>query len=90
MSLDIKVTFIIGEINEEEVQSLNNGYFIISKMILTPDDYKLFRYKEGESIEVETAQGYRLWCTINHMEILQDEERVIIIFTLVKATEANS
>lgn len=89
VGLDVKVNFVIGEINDDEVHSLNHGYFIISKMILTPDDYKLFRYQEGGTIQVETDHGYRLWCTINHMEVIKDDERVIIIFTLVKAEHTN-
>lgn len=83
--MSIKVNFIIGQLSNEELESLKNGHSIISKMIITPDDFHLFHYKEMELIQVETGDGNRLWCKINHMEILKDKERVIIIFTLAKA-----
>jgi hypothetical protein len=87
--MDVKVKFVLGAINEEEVQSLEEGYAIISKMILMQDDYNIFHYKLGDSIQVETDHGYRLWCSITQLEVIQDKERVIIIFTLIKAPEKN-
>jgi hypothetical protein len=84
----IKVTFIIGQLSNEEMDLLNEGLPLISKMILPQEDYQLFRYKEGDSIQVETDYGNRLWCTITHMEILEKENDVILIFTLLKTAEA--
>ncbi len=84
-SMGLKVSFIIGQLGNDEMESLKNGYSVISKMILAPDDYSLFHYKEGEKIQVETNDGNRLWCIIDHLEILKNEESVILIFTLSKA-----
>ena len=83
--MGIKVSFIIGEISADEFEQLKSGYAIVSKMILPPDDFKLFHYKEGELIQVETDHGNRLWCTIDHLEIIESEERVILIFTIGQA-----
>jgi hypothetical protein len=80
--MSIKITFIIGQLSIDEFEQLKNGYSIISKMILAPDDFKLFHYNERDRIQVETKDGLRLWCDINHLEILKSEERVILIFTL--------
>ena len=80
----VKVRFVISQLCEEEVTALKEGHQIIAKMILTPDDYILFHYKKDELIEVETDHGNRLWCTINQMEIVKAEDKVIIIFTLIK------
>jgi hypothetical protein len=80
--MSIKITFIIGQLSLEEFEQLKNGYSILSKMILPPDDFNLFRYKEGDKIEVETKDGLRQWCTIEHLEILKKEEPFILIFTL--------
>ena len=81
----IKVTFVIGQIPEEDVDALKDDKRIISKMLLTPDDYKLFRYKEADQIQVESQNGNRLWCQIVHLEIVEKDERVILIFTLERA-----
>jgi hypothetical protein len=78
----VHVRFIIGQINEADVVALKEGHTIVSKMILPVEDFSLFRYHEGDAIEAETHQGNRVWCTINHMEILKSEDGVIIIFTL--------
>jgi hypothetical protein len=78
----IHVRFIINELSEDEVDELKNEHAIITKMILTPDDYKLFHYRQGDTIEVQTDQGYRMWCTIKHLEVVANDERVILIFTL--------
>lgn len=84
-SMGVKVSFVIGQISHHEMESLKNGYAIISKMILTADDYKLFNYEAGQKIQVETNDGNRLWCMIEHLETVQNEETTILIFTLVKA-----
>lgn len=84
--MGIKISFIIGQLSDQEFEQLKEGYSIVSKMILPPDDYKLFHYKESQLIQVETNHGDRLWCTIQHLEILETEERVILIFTLTGAS----
>ena len=80
--MSIKISFIIGQLPDEDFELLKRGYSIVSKMILPPDDFKLFHYKESDKIQVETTHGARLWCTIDHLEIVKDEERVILIFNL--------
>jgi hypothetical protein len=87
---NIHVRFIINELSEEEVEDLKNDHVIISKLILSPDDYKLFQYREGDSIEVQTDQGYRLWCKIKNLECVADTERVLLIFTLLKDKDRNN
>lgn len=77
-----RMRFIIGKITEEEFRALKEGETIISKMLLTPDDYRIFHYKEGNEIEAETEDGNRIWTTIRNIEIVENPERVIIIFTL--------
>ena len=84
-SMDLNVTFVISKLTEEEATSLNEDHTIITKMLLSPDDYKLFRYKEGELIQVQTQNGNRIWCEILKLEIVEHPERVILIFTLEKA-----
>jgi hypothetical protein len=79
----IHVRFIINALTEQEVESLKRDEIIITKMILTPDDYKLFHYRTGDAIEVQTEHGNRLWCKIEHLEIVSDDFRVILIFTLM-------
>ena len=81
----IKVHFVISQLSEGEVEALKDSRSIITKMILFPDDYKLFNYKKGDAIEVETQIGNRLWCTIQDIEVVENEERIILIFTLMKA-----
>ena len=78
----IKMRFIVGKLTDEEWQTLNRGELIISKMLLTPDDYEVFHYKEGDEIEAETQDGNRIWTIIRNIEIVEDEQRVIIILTL--------
>jgi hypothetical protein len=80
----IHVRFIINELSEDEVVALENDQVIISKLILSHEDYKLFHYREGDAIEVQTDHGYRLWCKIKHLEIVSDDERIILIFTLLR------
>jgi hypothetical protein len=80
----IHVRFIINELTEEEIAALKDDHTIVSKMILLPDDYKLFHYREGDTIEVQTDHGNRLWCRITNLEVVSAEDRVVLIFTLVK------
>jgi hypothetical protein len=80
--MEYKVSFIIGDLAEEEIEALKEGHTIISKMILTPDDFKIFHYKKGAQIQIETGHGNRLWCTIDELEILESDDKVILIFTL--------
>ena len=81
----VKISFVISDLNEEDVRLLRDNYSIVSKMILTPDDYNLFRYKQGDLIQVETDHGNRLWCRIEELEKVEDHERVILILTLTQA-----
>lgn len=80
-----RMRFIVGKLSDEELLALRSGEPITSKMLLVPEDYRLFHYREGDNIEVETPTGNRLWTTIRNIEVLQDEERVIVILTLVPA-----
>jgi hypothetical protein len=82
----IKVNFI-GQVNEEEVELLKNGYAIITKLIVSKEDFTIFHYNAGDPIQVETAQGNRLWCTIITVDPVENEENVIIILKLVQLTE---
>ncbi len=77
-----RMRFVIGKLTDEELHSLKDGRPIISKMLLVPDDYKLFRYRDGDEIEAETEDGNRIWTTIKDIEVLKDTERVIVILTL--------
>ncbi len=78
----IPVTFIIPGLSEGEIDLLNDGYEVISKMILSPDDDRLFRYGAGDRIQVETQNGNRLWCRIRQIERVEADEQVVLIFTL--------
>ena len=78
-----RMRFIVGRLTDEELEGLRNGQVVISKMLLIPEDYKLFHYAEGDDIEAETQDGNRIWTTIRHMEIIEDEHRVIFILTLI-------
>jgi hypothetical protein len=78
----VPVRFVIGELSEDDVAALAKDQTIISKMILTIDDFAIFHYKEGDSIQVETETGYRHWCEIVNLETISDETCVVIIFTL--------
>lgn len=80
--MDIKISFVIGQISEGDFDSLTAGHKVTSKMILYKEDFELFRYGEGDQIQVETDHGNRLWCTILHMETLAENEKVLLIFTL--------
>jgi hypothetical protein len=78
----IHVRFVISELSEDDIQALRNADVIISKMILTPDDFRLFHYRTGDTIEVENQDGNRLWCRIQELEVVDSNEQVILIFTL--------
>jgi hypothetical protein len=80
----VKVTFVIG-LREDEVEALRNDEIVVSKMILIPDDYELFRYREGDLIEAESQNGNREWCRIYQLEKVQQDDNIILIFTLEKA-----
>lgn len=80
--MDIKINFIIGQISEGDFESLEAGDKVTSKMILMDEDYALFRYQEGDEIQVETDDGNRQWCTILHLETLRENDKVLLIFTL--------
>jgi hypothetical protein len=74
--------FVIGKLSDEEFQAMEDGHPIITKMLLSHEDFEVFHYTEGDEIEAESQQGNRLWTTITNMEIVKDEMQVIIIFTL--------
>jgi hypothetical protein len=80
--VNIKIIFIIGQVSEGDFESLAEGEKVTSKMILTEDDFALFHYKESDEIQVETDHGNRQWCTILHLEVLRENEKVLLIFTL--------
>lgn len=79
-----RLRFIVGKLSDEELQTLKQGEAVISKMLLIPEDYSLFHYKEGDDIEAETQDGNRLLTTIRSMEIIEDDARVIVILTLIQ------
>lgn len=85
--MSIDVNFIVGQLSEQELQSLKEGFEIVSKMFLLPDDFQLFRYRAGDRIQAESIHGNRLWCTIHDLEILHGHDRVIVIFNLLLAPE---
>lgn len=80
--------FIVGGLSPEELHFLNQGEPVISKLLLIPEDFKLFRHKEGDEIQVETPEGNRIWTTIRNIEIVEDDYRVIVILTLVIKVKA--
>jgi len=75
--------FIVGTLTDDELQALRQGHAVISKILMIPEDYKVFHYREGDDIEAETQKGNRVWATIKNMEVVQDRERVIVILTLI-------
>lgn len=77
-----RMRFVLGKITDEELRSLRKGETIISKMLLLPDDFKVFHYKTGDKIEAETQDGNRIWTTIQHVEVVNDQARIIVILTL--------
>lgn len=82
--------FIVGKLSNEELDLLSRGHPVISKLLLIPDDYRLFHYKDGDEIEAETQDGNRIWTTIRNMEIVQDDTSIVVILTLVKSEQASS
>lgn len=80
--MSIKISFIISEIPEDDLQGLRDGYTVIAKMILVPEDEKLFQYQKGDDIQVETENGNRLWCKILDLELMKNEDHILVIFTL--------
>lgn len=74
--------FVVSNLSPEELLALKNGEAIVSKLLLVPDDYRVFHYKEGDEIEVETQEGDRLRTTIQHLEVVEEGESVIVILTL--------
>jgi hypothetical protein len=83
--VDIKINFVIGQISEGDFDTLASGEKVISKMILVNEDFALFRYKEGDEIQVETDNGNRQWCVILHLEMIEEPDKVLLIFTLKKS-----
>ena len=77
-----RMRFVVG-ISEPDLLTLKNGEQVVSKMLLTPDDFQVFHYSEGDEIEAETPDGNRIWTRIRFMEIIEDDHRTIIILTLV-------
>ena len=80
-----RMRFIVS-ITDAELLALTNGELIISKMLLIPDDYKVFHYAQGDHIEAETPEGNRIWTVIRDLEIIEDDLRPIVILTLDKQT----
>lgn len=87
--MTVSVSFI-AHVSEQEFGQLNEGYEIISKMILIPDDEQLFRYQRGDHIQVETRHGNRLWCRIEQLEKVVGDEQVLLILTLAARREQRS
>jgi hypothetical protein len=85
--MSIKVSFVIGGIAEEDFQSLKEGYSIVTKLILTPQDHELFHYNKGNSIQAESSRGDRIWCRITDLEIIINQDNAIVIFTLLKESD---
>lgn len=79
-----KMHFIVALTNEE-LDVLKRGDQVISKLLLVPDDYRVFRYKEGDAIQAETYEGNRITTRIRNIEIVEDTDRVIVILTLTKS-----
>jgi hypothetical protein len=78
--------FIVGKLTEEELKVLRRGESIISKLLLIPQDFPVFHYQEGDLIEAETQDGNRIWTKISSMEVVENQESVIIILSLVHET----
>jgi hypothetical protein len=78
-----KMHFIV-ELSKEELDILKGGGQVISKLLLIPDDYRLFHYSEGDTIHAETNEGNRISARIANLEIVEDTDRVIVILTLTR------
>lgn len=85
--MGIKVSFIIGGITEYDFQALKEGYSINTKLILTPQDHELFHYNKGNSIQVESSRGDRLWCMIKDLEMITNNDNAIVMFNLIRETD---
>lgn len=85
--MTVRINFVIGQISDGDFEMLESGYNVISKMILTRDDFDLFHYSEGDRIQVETENGNRLWCRILNLETIGEEDRILLIFTLQNIPE---
>ena len=83
----IKMRFVVGKLSSDELEVLKRGEAVISKLLLVPDDYKIFHYKVGDAIEAETYEGNRIWTIIRSMEVIEGEMQVIVILTLVNRSE---
>lgn len=81
----IPIRFVITQLSEEEIEGLKSNYKIVSKMILSSSDFELFRYHAGDRIEVESPDGYRIWCSIDDLDVLHHGDHIIIIFVLKQA-----
>lgn len=79
-----RMRFIVGKLTEDELMTLKRGEPVISKLLLIPDDYRVFHYHEGDEIEAETHEGNRIWTTIRNIEVVGDDNSVIVILTLVR------
>lgn len=79
----IRMRFIVGKLSEEEMAVLKNGDPLLTKMLLTPDDFLVFHYVPGQPIEAESADGDRIWTVIRHLETLEHDSHVILMFTLI-------
>jgi hypothetical protein len=77
----IPINFVVG-VNEGDFELLESGYNVVSKMILSKDDFDLFHYRESDKIQVEREDGNRLWCKILHVETIGEADGVLLIFTL--------
>lgn len=84
LNMSIKISFIISEIPEDDLQGLREGYTIVAKMILTSEDELLFQSKKGDAIQVETENGNRLWCEIADLELMKNSDHTLVLFTLFK------
>lgn len=84
--MTIRINFVVG-LSEGDFELLESGFNVISKLILTRNDFDIFHYREGDPIQVETEDGNRLWCKILSLEQISEDERVLLIFTLQKISE---
>lgn len=84
--MSVKISFVIGAIPDDDLRSLKEGFSIIAKMILSPEDSLLFNYAKGHLIQVETEDGNRAWCTILDVETVKNEDHALVIFKLEKST----
>lgn len=81
----VPVRFVIGEVTQFELEDIQHNLTIASKLILTPDDFRLFKYREGDEIEIESEVGQREWCQIRDLEIIEGSDEVIVLFTLERS-----